>query len=96
MSVVSSKKSPGGAKTFLLERHCYLVKFRTKREEWLGFIFLAESWEGEIAAGNDEGSLIWVELERLLQACDDDEEKACRSEPPHVGGRSSLCSDGLR
>ena len=43
--------------------------FGPKREEWLGFIFLAESWEGEIVKSNEEGSLVWVKLDRLLQAC---------------------------
>ncbi|MBM37111.1 MAG: 8-oxo-dGTP diphosphatase [Actinomycetota bacterium] len=46
--------------------------FGPKQEEWLGFIFLADSWKGEIVESNDEGSLVWVELDRLLQACDAD------------------------
>ena len=44
--------------------------FGPKREEWLGFVFLADAWEGELLSSNDEGSLVWVQLERLLQACD--------------------------
>ena len=60
--------------------------FGSKREEWLGFIFLAESWEGEIVESNAEGSLIWVELERLLKACDDDEAIRNEAELPMWAG----------
>lgn len=46
--------------------------FGPKREEWLGFIFLADEWEGEPLSANDEGSLVWVQLDRLLDACNED------------------------
>tara|TARA_Y100001970_G_scaffold258429_1_gene338298 strand:- start:16056 stop:16583 length:528 start_codon:yes stop_codon:yes gene_type:complete len=60
--------------------------FGPKKEEWLGFIFLAESWEGEIAESNEEGSLIWVGLERILKACDDDEETRTEAKLPMWAG----------
>jgi 8-oxo-dGTP diphosphatase len=34
-------------------------------EDWLGFIFLIEQFEGEPMATNEEGSLEWVDIERL-------------------------------
>ena len=43
--------------------------FGPKREEWLGFIFLSDEWEGEPLSANDEGSLVWIGLQRLLDAC---------------------------
>jgi 8-oxo-dGTP diphosphatase len=43
--------------------------FGPKREEWLGFIFLSDEWEGEPLSANEEGSLVWIELKRLLDAC---------------------------
>ncbi len=46
--------------------------FGPKREQWLGFIFLVESWTGDVPDGNDEGTLVWMPLDRLLAACDDD------------------------
>ena len=60
--------------------------FGPKREEWLGFIFLAESWEGEIVKSNEEGSLVWVKLDRLMQACDDDAEKRAEANLPMWAG----------
>jgi 8-oxo-dGTP diphosphatase len=46
------------------------TNFGPKAEEWLGFVFLIDGWEGEPPAQNEEGTLIWVERSRLLQACD--------------------------
>jgi len=57
------------ATSLLLRGTISWSNFGPKREEWLGFIFLADSWEGDLLASNDEGSLVWVGLERLLQAC---------------------------
>ncbi|HBQ04287.1 MAG: 7,8-dihydro-8-oxoguanine-triphosphatase [marine actinobacterium MedAcidi-G3] len=57
------------AKSLLLRGTISWSNFGPKREEWLGFIFLAEGWEGDLLSSNDEGSLVWVELDRLLQAC---------------------------
>ena len=56
--------------------------FGPKREEWLGFIFLADAWEGELLSSNDEGSLVWVQLERLLQACDGDRDVRASADLP--------------
>ena len=42
------------------------------RVEWLGVIFLSDAWEGELLSSNEEGSLVWIELDRLLKACDID------------------------
>lgn len=44
--------------------------FGPKREEWLGFIFLIDAWSGEIPAGNNEGSLEWVDRARLIASCE--------------------------
>ena len=46
--------------------------FGPNREEWLGFIFLSDAWDGDVLSSNEEGSLVWVELDRLLKACDTD------------------------
>ncbi len=35
-------------------------------EDWFGFVFLAESWSGELLADNREGRLQWVPLPRPL------------------------------
>ena len=46
--------------------------FGPRDEEWLGFVFLGDAWDGEPPASNEEGSLIWVERSRLLAACHPD------------------------
>ena len=46
--------------------------FGPRDENWLGFVFLADAWQGEPPASNEEGSLIWVSRSRLLAACDPD------------------------
>ena len=46
--------------------------FGPKREQWLGFIYLVDAWEGEIFETNAEGSLEWVPIQRLLDACSPD------------------------
>jgi 8-oxo-dGTP diphosphatase len=43
--------------------------FGPRREDWLGFVFLADGWTGEPAAANPEGTLEWVPLATLLGAC---------------------------
>lgn len=48
------------------------TNFGPNAEEWLGFVFLVDEWQGEIPATNDEGTLLWVPLDRLLAACSDD------------------------
>ncbi len=48
------------------------TNFGPKREQWLGFVFLVDGWTGTPPAGNDEGSLEWIERSRLLAACSPD------------------------
>lgn len=36
-------------------------------EDWLGFIFIIDAFEGETHGGNHEGTLEWVERERILE-----------------------------
>ncbi len=48
------------------------TNFGPNREEWLGFIFLIDGWTGEPLSHNHEGTLEWIELERLLLACRED------------------------
>ncbi len=40
--------------------------FGSDGEDWFGFVFLADSWTGEVIAANHEGTLEWIPLERLL------------------------------
>jgi 8-oxo-dGTP diphosphatase len=56
--------------------------FGPKAEQWLGFVFLIEGWTGDIPATNDEGSLEWVPLDRLLAACHDDPDVRARADLP--------------
>ncbi len=46
--------------------------FGANGEDWLGFVFLVDGWNGQIPAANDEGTLSWVPRRRLLEACHDD------------------------
>ena len=39
--------------------------FGPKGEDWMGYIFLVEEWEGEPATVNEEGPLEWVDIDRL-------------------------------
>jgi len=43
--------------------------FGPKREQWLVFVFLVTSWQGNCNTENDEGSLEWVSRSELLDAC---------------------------
>lgn len=36
-------------------------------EDWFGFIFLVKRWSGEPFRANPEGTLEWVEINRLLE-----------------------------
>jgi 8-oxo-dGTP diphosphatase len=40
--------------------------FGKNGEDWLGFIFLVDGWQGEASTGNHEGTLHWVPLDTLL------------------------------
>jgi len=46
--------------------------FGPNREDWLGFVFLADGWSGEPPTHNEEGSLVWVQRRLLLDACSED------------------------
>lgn len=41
------------------------TNFGPKGEDWLGFVFLVTKFAGEPRAGNEEGPLTWVPLDRL-------------------------------
>lgn len=41
------------------------TNFGKNGEDWLGFVFLIEEYEGEPFSSNHEGDLEWVEIERL-------------------------------
>lgn len=49
------------------------TNFGPKQEEWLVFIFLIDGWSGLAPAGNEEGSLEWVDRAKLLASCDSDD-----------------------
>lgn len=40
--------------------------FGKNGEDWFGFIFLIDAWHGQPLAENAEGTLQWVDVERLL------------------------------
>ena len=68
-------------------------------EDWLGFIFLVTGYSGQPLEANHEGSLEWVELERLhelpmwegdrnfLPLVFDDDPRAFHGVMPYQGGR---------
>lgn len=35
-------------------------------EDWFGFVFLIDAWQGEPPAANAEGTLEWIAIDRLL------------------------------
>lgn len=41
--------------------------FGPKNEDWLGFIFLIEAFQGEAYRTNPEGTLEWVDVDRVLE-----------------------------
>ena len=45
--------------------------FGKNGEDWLGFVFLIEGWTGEPITQNHEGTLEWIDLTRVLDACSD-------------------------
>ncbi len=62
--------------------------FGANGEDWLGFVFLATDWRGEIPASNPEGTLEWVPRSRVVQACAEDEaERAAAALPMWEGDR---------
>jgi 8-oxo-dGTP diphosphatase len=46
--------------------------FGKNGEDWLGFVFLIDGWTGEPLMRNNEGTLEWVAVARILAACSDD------------------------
>ncbi len=62
------------------------TNFGPKREQWLGFVFLADAWEGAPLTANDEGSLEWIERSRLLAACSDDPAEVAAADLPMWAG----------
>jgi 8-oxo-dGTP diphosphatase len=47
--------------------------FGSSGEDWLGFVFVVDGFEGDAPAANPEGDLVWVPRRRLLDACSSDE-----------------------
>ena len=41
--------------------------FGKNGEDWLGFVFVIDGWEGVPLESNPEGTLEWVEVERILE-----------------------------
>lgn len=41
--------------------------FGKKGEDWFGFIFRIERWHGEPFRENAEGSLLWIDVDRMLE-----------------------------
>ena len=62
------------------------TNFGPKREQWLGFVFLADGWSGEPPPANDEGTLVWISRERLLRACDPDGDVRASADLPMWAG----------
>ncbi len=46
--------------------------FGPNGEDWLGFVFVIDSWSGDVPDRNDEGTLHWIARARLIAACADD------------------------
>ncbi|MEM8904954.1 MAG: 8-oxo-dGTP diphosphatase [Actinomycetota bacterium] len=44
--------------------------FGPSAEDWLGFVFLVDGWDGDPPDANEEGTLEWVPRVRLLAACE--------------------------
>ena len=64
------------------------TNFGPRREQWLGFVFLIDGWTGDIPEENEEGFLEWIDLSRLLGACDPDAEvRAAAGLPMWAGDR---------
>lgn len=58
------------------------TNFGPKREQWLGFVFLVDGWTGSPPETNAEGTLEWIPLARLLQACSEDETERLAADLP--------------
>lgn len=60
--------------------------FGPNGEDWLGFVFLVDAWNGTPPDSNAEGTLSWVPRERLLLACADDPAVRAAAELPMWDG----------
>jgi len=40
--------------------------FGKQGEDWFGFVFVIDEWTGEVPASNDEGTLEWITIDRVL------------------------------
>ncbi len=63
------------------------TNFGPRREEWLGFVFLATAWTGTPPRANEEGTLEWVRRTDLLAACDPSDVDAAGRLPLWAGDR---------
>ena len=63
--------------------------FGPNGEDWLGFVFVIDAFEGTVPQRNEEGTLHWVPLDRLLEACTPDSD-AERELPMWEGDRLFL------
>jgi 8-oxo-dGTP diphosphatase len=46
--------------------------FGPNGEDWFGFVFLVTQWQGITPSDNEEGTLHWVSLEKVIQATNED------------------------
>lgn len=56
--------------------------FGPNGEDWIGFVFLVTAWTGTPPPSNEEGTLAWIPVARLIQACDADDTTRLRAELP--------------
>ena len=56
--------------------------FGKNGEDWLGFVFLINGWTGEPMTKNDEGTLEWIDVARLLNSCSENVETRTRASLP--------------
>ncbi len=68
--------------SFTLRGTITWTNFGPKNEDWLGFLFLVDGWEGEIPSANAEGPLEWIPRSRLVAACSDDAEVRAAADLP--------------
>lgn len=62
------------------------TNFGPRHEQWLGFVFLADAWDGVPLGSNEEGDLEWVPVSRLLLACDEDPSVRASADLPMWSG----------